>query len=55
VDVFSRRVGSDQAKFIEIALRDELSVRDARWPEGVPVGNLNFVEMMKSKKGRIAN
>ena len=39
-----------------IALRDELSVRDARWSEAVAVGNLNFVEKMKSKKrGRIAN
>src|SRR5262249_49516022 len=33
-----------------IALRDELAVRDARWSEGVPVGNLNFVEKMKSEK-----
>jgi len=30
VDVFSRRVGSDQAKFVKIALRGELSARDAR-------------------------
>ena len=50
VDVVSRRVGSDQAKFVEIALRDELSVRDARWSEAVAVGNLNFVEKMKSEK-----
>jgi hypothetical protein len=47
---FSRRAGSDQAKFVEIALRDELSVRDARWSEAVAVGNLNFVEKMKSEK-----
>ncbi len=33
-----------------IALRDELSVRDARWSEAVAVGNLNFVEKMKSEK-----
>ena len=35
---------------VEIALRDELSVRDARWSEAVAVGNLNFVEKMKSEK-----
>ena len=34
----------------EIALRDELWVRDARWSEAVAVGNLNFVEKMKSEK-----
>ena len=53
VDGFSRRVGSDQAKFVKIGLRGELSARDARWSEAVAVGNLNFVEKMKSeKKGR---
>src|SRR5215831_7613246 len=50
VDVFSRRVGSDQAKFVKIALRGELSARDARWSEAVAVSNLNFVEKMKSEK-----
>jgi hypothetical protein len=35
---------------VEIALWDELSVRDARWSEAVAVGNLNFVEKMKSEK-----
>ena len=49
MDVFSRRVGSDQAKFVEIALRDELSVRDARWSEAVAVGSLAFVEKVKSE------
>ena len=40
-------------QWVEIALRDELSVRDAWWSEAVAVGNLNFVEKMKSeKKGR---
>ena len=28
----------------------ELSARDARWSEAVAVGNLNFVEKMKSEK-----
>ena len=51
VDVVSRRVGSDQAKFVEIALRDELSVRDARWSEAVAVGSLAFVEKVKSELG----
>ena len=37
-------------QWVEITLRDELSVRDARWSEAVAVGNLNFVEKMKSKK-----
>ena len=31
----------------EIALRDELSVRDARWSEAVAVGSLAFVEKVK--------
>ena len=55
VDGFSRRVGSDQAKFVKIALRGELSARDARWSEAVAVGNLNFVEKMKSEKKRAAS
>jgi hypothetical protein len=51
VDVFSRRVGSDQADFVEAALRDELSVRDARWSAAVAVGSLAFVEKVKSELG----
>ena len=31
------------------ALRDELSVRDARWSEAVAVGSLAFVEKVKSE------
>ena len=38
-------------QWVEIALRDELSVRAARWAEGVAVGKLNFVEKTKSKQG----
>ena len=32
-----------------IALRDELSVRDAQWSEAVAVGSLAFVEKVKSE------
>jgi hypothetical protein len=35
----------------EIALPDELSVRDARWSEAVPVGSLAFVQKVKSELG----
>jgi hypothetical protein len=56
---FSKLADFQQAhrQWVEIALRDELSVRDARWSEAVAVGNLNFVEKMKSEKRRrhIAN
>jgi hypothetical protein len=38
--------------WMEITFRDELSVRDARWSEAVAVGNLNFVEKMKSEKSK---
>ena len=34
-------------QLVEIALRDELSVRDARWSEAVAVGSLAFVEKVK--------
>jgi hypothetical protein len=34
-----------------MALRDELSVRDARWSEAVAVGSLSFVEKVKSQLG----
>ena len=34
-----------------IGLRDELSVRDARWSEAVAVGSLAFVEKVKSELG----
>ena len=38
-------------QLVEIALRDELSVRDARWSEAVAVGSLAFVEKVKSELG----
>src|SRR5215813_5787704 len=49
---FSKLADFQQAhrQWVEIALRDELSVRDALWSEAVAVGNLNFVEKMKSEK-----
>src|SRR5262247_1379066 len=49
---FSKLADFQQAhrQWIEIPLRDELAVRDARWSEAVAVGNLNFVEKMKSEK-----
>jgi hypothetical protein len=47
--VFSKLANFQQAhrQWVEIALRDELSVRDARWSEGVAVGSLAFVEKVK--------
>jgi hypothetical protein len=36
---------------VEIALRDELAVRDARWSEAVAVSSLAFVEKVKSELG----
>ena len=36
-------------------LRDKLSARDARRSEAVAVGNLDFVEKMKAKKGGSAS
>jgi hypothetical protein len=50
---FSKLADFQQAhrQWIEIALRDELSVRDARWLEAVAVGSLAFVERSKSKIG----
>jgi hypothetical protein len=49
----SKTSGLQQAhrQWIEIALRDELSVRDARWSEAVAVGSLAFVEKVKSELG----
>ena len=46
---FSKLADFQQAhrQWVEIALRGELSVRDARWSEGVPVGSLAFVETVK--------
>src|SRR5262245_6174854 len=44
------RSNSDRAA-PSIALRDELSVRDARWTEAVAVGSLAFVEKVKSELG----
>ena len=50
---FSKLADFQQAhrQWVEIALRDELSVRDARWSEGVAVGSLAFVEKVKSELG----
>ena len=50
---FSKLADFKQAhrQWVEIALRDELSVRDARWSEAVAVGSLAFVEKVKSKLG----
>jgi hypothetical protein len=39
---------SAHRQWVEIALRDELSVRDVRWTEAVAVG-LAFVEKVKSE------
>ena len=49
---FSKPANFQQAhrQWIEIALRDEWSVRDVRWSEAEAVGNLNFVEKMKSER-----
>ena len=46
----TRGLSAAHRQWVEIALWDELSVRDARWSEAVAVGNLNFVEKMKSEK-----
>jgi hypothetical protein len=50
---FSKLADFQQAhrQWIEIALWDELSVRDARWSEAVAVGSLAFVEKVKSELG----
>jgi putative transposase len=50
---FSKLADFQQAhhEWVEIALRDELSVRDARWSEAVAVGSLAFVEKVKSELG----
>src|SRR5262245_46085945 len=50
---FSKLADFQQAhrQWVEIALRDELSVRAARWAEGVAVGSLAFVEKVKSELG----
>ena len=50
---FSKLADFQQAhrQWVEIALRDELSVRDARWSEAVAVGSLAFVEKVKSELG----
>ena len=54
---FSKLAEFQQAhrQWVEIALRDELSVRDARWSEAVAVGSLAFVEKVKSELGIKAN
>ena len=48
---FSKLADFQQAhrQWVEIALRDELSVRDARWSEAVAVGSLAFVEKVKER------
>jgi hypothetical protein len=38
-------------QWVEIALRGELSARDAWWSEAVAVGSLAFVEKVKSELG----
>jgi hypothetical protein len=38
-------------QWVEIALRDELSVRAPRWAEAVAVASLAFVEKVKSELG----
>jgi putative transposase len=50
---FSKLADFQQAdrQWVEITLRDELSVRDARWSEAVAVGSLAFVEKVKSELG----
>ena len=50
---FSKLADFQQAhrQWMEIALRDELAVRDARWSEAVAVGSLAFVEKIKSELG----
>jgi hypothetical protein len=50
---FSKLADFQQAhrQWIEIALRDELSMRDARWSEAVAVGSLAFVEKIKREVG----
>src|SRR5262249_21510476 len=40
--------------WVEIALREKLSMQDARWSQTVAVGNLEFVEKMKREK-RVAH
>ena len=48
---FSKRADFQQAhrQWVEIALRDELSVRDARWSEAVAVDSFAFVEKVKDE------
>jgi hypothetical protein len=50
---FSKLADFQQAhrQWVEIALRDELSVRDTRWSEAVAVGSLAFVGKVKSELG----
>ena len=50
---FSKLADFQQAhrQWVEIALRDELAVRDAQWSEAVAVGSLAFVEKVKSELG----
>ena len=47
---FSKLADFQQAhrQWVEIALRDELSARDARWSEAVAVGGLAFAEKIRS-------
>jgi hypothetical protein len=48
---FSKLADFQQAhrQWVEIDLRDEFSVRDARWSGAVAVGSLAFVEKVKSE------
>jgi hypothetical protein len=45
------RLAGAHRQWVEIALRDELAVRDARWSEAVAVGSLAFVEKVKTQLG----
>ena len=44
-------LSASSSPIVEIALRDELSVRDPRWSQAVAVGSSAFVEKVKSELG----
>jgi hypothetical protein len=54
---FSKLADFQQAHrhWVEIALRDELAVRDSRWSEAVAVGSLAFIEKVKGIPGQTEN
>ena len=45
-------LSASSSPMVEIVLRDESAVRDARWSEAFAVGNLNIVEKIKEQKKR---